>query len=73
MSNKTSQNILILDYLKQGNTLTPLEALNMFGCFRLGARIYELKKANYRIEMKLKETPSGKHIAEYRLNQEQEK
>lgn len=64
---KASQGDRILEYLKQGNSLTPLEALNRFGCLRLGARIYELKKANYPIEMKLLETPSGKHVAEYRL------
>lgn len=66
---KASQGELILDYLKQGNSITPLEALNRFGCLRLGARIYELKKANYQIEMVLKETPTGKHVAEYRLKE----
>lgn len=40
---KQSQSKLILAYLMTGETLTPIEALNMFGCFRLGARIYDLK------------------------------
>lgn len=26
----------ILDYLMEGHSLTSLEALNLFGCFRLG-------------------------------------
>lgn len=29
-------------WLEAGNTLTPLEALDKWGCFRLGARIWEL-------------------------------
>jgi hypothetical protein len=35
----------IRTYLATGATLTPLEALRMFNCFRLGARIWELNKA----------------------------
>lgn len=34
-----TQNAQILHYLKQGKTISPLEALNMFGCFRLAGRI----------------------------------
>lgn len=33
----------IRKWLEDGNTLTSLEALNKFGCFRLGARISELR------------------------------
>lgn len=47
--NKLSQSNLILNYLKTGRELTPLEALNLFGCLRLGARIYDLKKSGYNI------------------------
>jgi hypothetical protein len=39
-----SQNMAILSHLKSGKTVTSLEALNLFGCLRLGARISELKK-----------------------------
>ena len=38
-----SQNQLILNYLKRGNSITPIEALEKYGCFRLSARIYDLK------------------------------
>ena len=38
-----SQAAMILDYLRAGNRLTPLTALSLFGCLRLGARIHELK------------------------------
>ena len=44
-----SQEKQILEYLLAGNTLTPIEALNMFGCFRLGARICDLRQRGYDI------------------------
>ena len=60
-----SQADQILEYLKAGNKITPLEALNMFQCFRLGGRIYDLKKLGHDIEKKMIEMPSGKHVAQY--------
>ncbi len=39
-----SQNALIKGWLLNGYSLTTLEALNMFGCFRLSARIANLKE-----------------------------
>ena len=33
----------------QGNSITGLEELNLFGCFRLAARIYDLRE-NIEIE-----------------------
>jgi hypothetical protein len=62
-----SQEDMILEYLKHGNRLTPLEALHRFGCLRLGARIWDLKQRGYDIEMQLSEVAGGKHVAEYRL------
>ena len=40
----TSQKRRILNYLLEGNRITPLEALEMFNCFRLGARIKDIEK-----------------------------
>lgn len=62
-----TQEKMILNHLRSGNSLTPLEALGKFGCLRLGARVYDLKQRGHPIEMKLVETESGKHVAEYRL------
>ena len=42
MKTKT-QNAAILSYLKRGRTLSPLQALDLFGCLRLSARIYDLR------------------------------
>jgi hypothetical protein len=37
-------------YLKTGKGLTGLDALRMFGCFRLGARVLELKQEGFEID-----------------------
>lgn len=39
-----SQNALIKGWLLNGHSITTLDALNMFGCFRLSARIANLKE-----------------------------
>ena len=62
-----SQTKQILRYLQEGNTITPIEALNKFKCFRLGARIWDLRKKGYNIDPKIVEQ-DGKHFAEYRLD-----
>lgn len=69
--NKNSQNACIAIWLKQGNSITPLEALQKFGCFRLGARIADLRNAGYKIETKMVEQ-NGKRFAQYRLIGEKE-
>ena len=39
----------VLDHLKQFNTITPIEALDKYGCFRLSAVILKLRDAGYDI------------------------
>lgn len=55
----------VLAWLKSGKAITPLEALNMFGCFRLSAIIYNLRE-DYDINTKYI-TKNGKTFAEYKL------
>lgn len=63
-----SQNAKIAEYLKQGNSITPLDALKMFGCMRLGARIADLKdKYNMHIISRMVVTENGKRVASYKL------
>lgn len=50
---KQSQCAAILDWLKSGNTITPLEALDRFGCNRLAARINDLRRAGHNISSSL--------------------
>lgn len=39
-----SQQKAIKKYLLEGNNITPIEAQEMFGCFRLAAIIYNLRE-----------------------------
>ena len=63
-----SQNKRIAEWLKSGNSITAMEALNMFNCFRLASRITDLKqKFGLRIVTDRVMTPSGKRVASYKL------
>lgn len=44
-----SQKQRILVHLRRHRTITPIQALDKYGCFRLGARIYELKESGHKI------------------------
>ena len=65
---KQSQSAQILESLLRGERLTPIDALERFGCFRLGGRIYDLRKAGYGVKSEMIETKSGKHVACYWLD-----
>jgi len=39
----------ILHYIQTHGSITPQEAQDYFGCMRLGARIYDLKRRGYHI------------------------
>ena len=64
--NTKSQNEEILAHLLAGKSISPLEALEKFGCFRLGARILELKQQGHKIVTDMV-TENGKRYASYRL------
>ena len=63
-----SQAADILRYLKRRGSITPAEAIEHMGCFRLAARIYELRCDGYNIVTVPQATrkPGGQY-AEYRL------
>ena len=67
MNHRQSQYDKILEWLQQGHKLTPLDALHNFGCLRLGARIWEMKKNGISVQTELVKLPSGKHVARYWL------
>ena len=60
-----TQSEQILNHLKSGHSITPIDALNLFGCFRLGARVFELKRSGHNIHSELCELDNGKHVARY--------
>ena len=62
-----AQNQEILSYLKTGATLTPLEALKMFGSLRLAGRIYDLKQNGWPIVCDRLDVGDGKRVGHYYL------
>ena len=53
----------VLEWLRAHGTITPMEALRGFGCYRLGARIWDLRhKDGFDIETHM----------EYRINEDGE-
>lgn len=63
-----SQNKQIEAYLRNGGRLTQMDALRQFGCFRLASRVNDLRNKGLDIVTDKVTTPSGKTVAEYRLN-----
>lgn len=51
---KITQCEMIIDYLKKYKTITPLEAIRDLGCYRLSARIKDLKdRYGYKIKSEI--------------------
>lgn len=66
--NTETQCDCIEGHLKKGETITAIDALNLCGCFRLAARIHDLKhKRGLDIESLKIRTNNGKMVAGYRL------
>jgi hypothetical protein len=57
----------ILEHLKTRGAITPLEALKKYGCYRLGARIWDLKQSGHAIRTDMVEVGEGKRVARYSL------
>lgn len=63
-----SQSEDILRDLKRGLKITPLDALENYNCFRLGARIYDLKRQGVPVKAELiTDERTGKTYARYSL------
>ena len=63
--NTLTQKQQVLAWLQSGKVLTPIEALNHIGSFRVGARIFELRQQGYNIINENK--TGGENYAKYRL------
>lgn len=57
-------------YLMQGNKITPLEALSLFGSLRLSAIIFVLRERGYKIQVERIKTSTGKWVAQYWIDPE---
>jgi hypothetical protein len=64
--NTESQSNWILTQLRNGRKLSAYEALQEAGCFRLAARINDLRKKGYTIKT-IQANSGNKHFAVYYL------
>lgn len=63
-----TQKQAILTHLQTVGAITPLEGLQRYGCFRLGARIADLKADGVAIKTQMVKE-NGKRFARYELKQ----
>lgn len=56
-------------HLRAGRSITALEALGLYGIFRLAARVEELRRKGWDIETKMKTDPNGKPYASYEMDE----
>ena len=61
-----TQEQAILKYMKTVGPITPMEALRDFGCFRLGARVYDLRKKGHNIRSTIVKRGDA-HVAQYSI------
>ena len=64
-----SQESQILQYMKEKGSIDSLDALHRFGCFRLAARVYDLRSKGYRVESTKWTTAKGAVVSRYYLNE----
>lgn len=62
-----SQTKEILEFMQTGRSINPLLALEMFGCFRLSARIADIEAMGYEVIHALEQTKDGKRFSVYWL------
>ena len=64
---KPTQADRILRCLEAGHRITALGAFMMFGCNRLAARVYDLRRAGHDIRERRVKTGGGAYVSEYYL------
>lgn len=71
----TSQNAELIDMMKHG-WVSPAAAITEIGCYRLSARIWDIKRMGYVIESRIVKQKNrfGHYIAfkEYRIKEERQ-
>jgi len=65
-----SQKEKILQALLRGTKMTPIKALTWFGCFRLGARIFDLREEGWPIKTKMVKVKDRTEVAQYYIDNE---
>lgn len=69
MMETESQTNRVLEHLSQGRTLTALQALALFGCFRLAARIADIKRKGFDVKSEMVQVGAKKKkVAQYSID-----
>ena len=67
---------MILEYLRANGSITQQQAVDLFGCYRLSARIYDLRAAGHKITAVMMDGinrfGARTHFARYVLDQKKE-
>ena len=75
MAKKMTQTNRVLDYMQRNGSITPSQAMRDLGCYRLGARIYDLRRQGHNITryMVREENRFGEvaTVAKYKLAREE--
>lgn len=71
MKTSPTQLAAVAGHLRAGHSITPMDALNMYGCFRLAAVVLNLKRPPYNMNIvtTMVTASNGKRFASYRLRQ----
>lgn len=64
-----SQKQQVLQHLRAGEHLTPLEAIGLYGIYRLAARIFELRAEGHDIKSDVQYDTHSRPYARYTLSQ----
>lgn len=67
MTTEKSGREQVLAFMQQGNSITQLQALRLFGLWSLAGAIFDLKARGHRIESELFMTAGGARVARYWL------
>lgn len=70
MESKSSQKYRIRKWLLEGKSITPIDALNYFGAFRLSAIIFDLRNEGMNIETEYVINSKGNRFAKYSLKKD---
>ena len=69
---KKTQKERVLKFMEEGNSITPIEALERFGCFRLAHIIWEIRKDRHVYTRMIKHPKYGTKFAEYSFKKHEE-
>lgn len=67
MNQRNSQTDKILAFMQNGGAITAALAVEMFNCYRLAARIADIRQRGFIVMTQYRKTPSGARYAVYSM------